>query len=926
MTTSDDGLTVRNSTSSELEFKPLLSKNIYIVALVLLILIPSVTSAPYILSDTKNPSGTLAFPEEVTMESEGFLMIILDGVGREKLLDQEQFSRLHATMRDAAVLEVETGPLTLSATCISELMTGVPNSPVDGLNNFNLGHPGGTDPWTLSQEDPRYSVGLVGSYVMGNLFDQRTEIEFIDTFKGHGDFYEGDIDTEARLSQWLGDDTHNVIAAHFSGPDKVGHKWGTESEEYRAKMLDMDLMLKRVLHRVPDTWTVMVTADHGMTASGSHGSAEQITRQVAALVSGPDISKSSSTAMHQRDLPALMVSALGLPFPVQLHGQIPLQVFSMPTSEKLVLQQWNWNAAVQRNNFYHDEYGSQGEFLSQEDIDWSQIAQESTFTRNSDQYLAVAAWSAIVLLSIASCGKQAFSKPKFKTEYALFIGVICASLWSHINLSAYPMIPRFLGGIFVVALVAWPLLPARSNPSESKSPGGVFIGKHLPFSAFSSYRLWAIFTVAALLLFQDISKAIAYTSLLWMATASIETLGRRPSMPETQRSEFTPILLALVAISFASLRLWFALIPLFFWTTKEAYGAWKENGKGGAFISMLSLSALLFVALTTVHRRIFSRHWMLEFVRYGWPDSIGSWGFSLLAIVVAATVCTLALNQKMHLKRWVQTFGWLMLSLGVQASGKSEVDLLFLGASIALYWWFRRNPQWRKDSVLRRQSASTLLAGFVLLTWGAWSAMSTLILLSALPELIKRVNKGNGLERNLLSHPRAYIALAVLPWAVWILWWTSLGQVNGLQTCMEGICPHPRELDPGAVMVRGGYIGSRVNPATPWMVLMIVSPLLLCSVALLNEFSEQHLSLRPYVLGQVLLIMGCLNMYAFSAEYPRLIFSLTWSIMFAGFQITAALIVMQLQSNGPSKVFRALVGLKPSSSEASTEPSMPILV
>lgn len=926
MTTSDDGLTVGSSPPLDVGVKPLLSQKMYIIALAMLILIPSFTTAPYILSDTKNPNGALAFPEEVTIESDGFLLIILDGVGREKLLDQEQFSRLHATMRNAAVLEVETGPLTLSATCISELMTGVPNSPVDGLNNFNLGHPGGTDPWTLSQEDPRYSVGLIGSYVMGNLFSQRTEMEFVDTFRGHGDFYEGDIDTEAELSKWLAEGTHNVISAHFSGPDKVGHKWGTESEEYRDKMLDMDLMLKRVLHNVPDTWTVMVTADHGMTASGSHGSAEQITREVAALISGPDIAQSSTAAVHQRDLPALMVSALGLPFPVQLHGQIPLEILGMPGSQKIALEQWNWDAAVQRNNFYHDEYGADGERLGQGEIDWDQVPQESTFTRSTDQYLAIASWSAIVLLSLASVGKHAFSASHFRMDYLLFIGVICASLWSHINLSSYPMVPRFLGGALVIALVAWPLLPVRDGLPKSVPSGGLFEGRYLPFSAFSSHRLWVILALIAFVLFQDLSKAVACISLFWMATASIETLAQRPSLSQTKQTSFTPILLAFAAMSFASLRLWFALIPLFFWTSKEAYIALKENGKRSTFVSMLTLSALLLVALTTVHRRIFSRHWMLEFVRYGWPDTIGSWVFSILAIVVAATVCTVALNQKIDLRRWSQVCGWLLLSLAVQAAGSSAIDLLFLTTTIGLFLWLRTTPQWSNDAVLRKQLTGTLLAGFVLLTWGAWSAMSTLILLSTLPELLKRFDKQYGRERSLLSHPRAYVALAVLPWAVWILWWTALGQVNGLQTCIEGICPHPRELDPGAVMVRGGYIGSRVNPATPWMVFMIVTPLLLCSVALLNEFSDQHLSLRPYVLGQVLLIMGCLNMYAFSAEYPRLIFSLTWSIMFAGFQITAALIVMQLQSNGPSKVFRALVGLKPSSSDASSEPSMPILV
>ena len=39
-----------------------------------------------------------------------------------------------------------------------------------------------------------------------------------------------------------------------------------------------------------------------------------------------------------------------------------------------------------------------------------------------------------------------------------------------------------------------------------------------------------------------------------------------------------------------------------------------------------------------------------------------------------------------------------------------------------------------------------------------------------------------------------------------------MGQVNGVQFCYEGICPHPRELDPGLVRVQGGYFGGGGQP------------------------------------------------------------------------------------------------------------------
>ena len=40
-----------------------------------------------------------------------------------------------------------------------------------------------------------------------------------------------------------------------------------------------------------------------------------------------------------------------------------------------------------------------------------------------------------------------------------------------------------------------------------------------------------------------------------------------------------------------------------------------------------------------------------------------------------------------------------------------------------------------------------------------------------------------------------------------------MGQVNGVQFCYEGVCPHPRELDPGAVDGRGVILRVEINQA-----------------------------------------------------------------------------------------------------------------
>ena len=896
-----------------------------VLAFALLFLLPTFITVPFMLSDPTNPEGMIDYPNEVQMESDGFLMIILDGVGRNQLLDKTQFSGLDSVLGLPAVLEVETGPLTLSATCISELMTGVPNSPVDGLKNFDLGHPGGEDPWILAQDDERFSVGFIGSYVIGNLYDSHRHIEFVNTFKGHGDFYEGDEDTEEVLQSWLDSGRHNVITAHFSGPDKVGHKWGVESKEYQQKMLDIDEMLERVLESVPSSWTVVVTADHGMTASGSHGSAEAITREVAALISGPDVIASSNGAVHQRDIPAFMSSVLKLPFPVQLHGKIPLEILRVTSDEKQILDEWNWQAAVERDTFYAQENSFSDSNLDTSEIRWTEISSDSTFIRSLDQLIALTAWSSVLVLSALFIGKKSFSNPTFVKDYALFGGVIVFSLWSHINLSDYPMVPRFAGAALASALVAWPFISMQKGITAEATNAFNFKRK-IPYSGFSDLRAWAILLLVFMLITQDFSKSFAYVTVIWFLVLVADVLSlTEPKFPPTQ-SKKIHILLCFVALAFASLRLWFCLIPLFILSLRETISAMKRNASRPLLFSLVSLSVLVLVSLLAVHRRVFGRHLLLDFLRFGWPTNLNTWVFSITMLVVASMVSTYIVQKKLDWKVWCLTMTWLLCGMLVQTKASTTLDLGFLATSLIGFVTLNYFLKIQSKPLIVRQTNLVILSGFVLLTWGAWAASITFLLLAILSNVVTHFLLRFDTSKGLLESPRVFMALAMLPWVFWIMWWTSLGQINGLQTCMEGICPHPRELDPGAVMVRGGYIGSRENPSTSWMTLMTVTPLILSSIAIFTEFRRHNIALHPFIICQIVLIFGCLNMFAFAADYPRLVFTLTWSILFSGFQILTASIAWFLTSRHMRIFPHTIRTIRASTSEDQADSPVRVLI
>ena len=50
--------------------------------------------------------------------------------------------------------------------------------------------------------------------------------------------------------------------------------------------------------------------------------------------------------------------------------------------------------------------------------------------------------------------------------------------------------------------------------------------------------------------------------------------------------------------------------------------------------------------------------------------------------------------------------------------------------------------------------------------------------------------------------------------------------------------------------------------------------------------------MRPYVIAQVLIVFGCLALYAYTPIYPRLVFSLTYNMLFASAQICFALLAL----------------------------------
>ena len=856
------------------------NKIIIISTISVMILFPLLFVAPEVYSTTNHPEGVVEQPSFLTDKSPDFILIILDGVGTDVMLDEEMMPLLNEQRENYAELSVTTGPLTLSATCVKEMMTGVPNDPVDGLNNFDLKHPGGLDPWILAANDPDRDVVMIGSYVMGNMYDSTEGIEFIYTFKGHSDYYEGDDETYDLVMSINQNTTYDTIAAHFSGPDKVGHTWGIDSNEYFEKMLDIDQQVHEIVEALGNDWNIIITADHGMTDSGTHGSAEQVTRDVTALVKGPSIDNRAEGVSKQRDLSALTTVLLNQPLPIQLNGRIPVEILANSDAEKSAIEQWNWEAASQRYSFFNGN----SDQLS-ESINWDLVEQETKFDKTPNKAVTYFMWALAILCCIYIFKPQMSIGRIFALECITFASFVSLLVYSQDRLDFSAMIPRGIGAacaVYVSSIALSEFIPKEKKSQESRQIFSILISPIIvPYFVAGIY----LFTL-------DISKSILLGTMIWCITYPLYNFQFNQREVSNYRfSNGFYWMMALACLSFSGLRLWFTLVPMLFFAVKSVVDYVRGRSELVDNMQTMILSVLLLISILFVNNRITGYHVMNKMLRLGWPEGMLSISVHILVLFIAVNVSNYIAKSKLNIRT---SFTHIALSVAAYLSlvfESTNFDRIILVILLAGYGVAIKGSLNKNTSVIGNDLLKIMIACHTLVIWGVWGAAIVLLLLPCIAILLNRFSFMFPKETSTMT-PNWFLAQALTPWMIWILWWTLLGQVNGIQTCAEGICPHPRELDLGRVQVRGGYFGDRINPDLTWMIMMISSPIIIVSCWLIYLVKNSGMSLKPYIYCQLLLVVGSLNILAFSADSPRLLFSVTWNLVFAILQIMFAIVAV----------------------------------
>ena len=769
-----------------------------VIIILLSSLLPIITSGVTIIYGPDHPTNfSIDPPESHERMSDNVLLIILDGLPAYVMDDSQYMPTLSNWTDHGAKLNVTTSEITLTGACTKEMSTGRHSTPVDAMRNWEVKYEGDDDAWHYAA-DEGMSVAFTGFYVWKNLFPDSRFIHETVYDSGFSDVYDADDEIIGIVNRWVEQDEHDLMIAHLGGTDHAGHIYGVRSAEYIAKMNHLDAQLEDIRASAPENWTVMITADHGMSENGGHAiSTGELAMNVNLLMTGAGVERGATGDIVQRDMASVPLVLLDLPFPISADSRIPLDVFDLTTSQKNELENWNWEAQVERQKWL-EENGQPHADVSTDKIEW-ELLPETTQTPTAMDMIV----SFIPLLII---GFVAFNirrenkwKSKNMTPVLALTLTYAAAIWIHYvfyyDLSSIGLSGKWFrkssGAVspaFCLLMIYWYLFVVRRK-DEPRS-------WNLPW----------------------------WTPYLVMAVAIWQPDGRMsPAL----------ISLGIVAIPFSKIK--------------------KDNGKTSklhTWTVMIIVMSTLWSVVNYTPKVLFGETLQtiteIDFLYKIWQQIIYlfmveniSWA---LGIIIAGSYLAHKLKESDN-KNWILLAAPFSLIALLSWFGNSWTDRIVILGLLYCCWQMivnRRYSIYAKKSPFEAKWSELAAIGLIIPTWGAWPAMITLILIRALPRFVD-----DHLEW--LKHPAEdkleescrQIALASIPWFLLCVIWTHFSLLTPL-----GLI----EFNPSKIIVTGGFFGARTDPLIPWMGLMIALPLAVSCIIITNCWKKQGFELTPALL------------------------------------------------------------------------------
>ena len=833
-----------------------------VIAVIAILSLPSlIYSGAYIIADAPAPKeGVEMPPENHEKLTEGLFFIVIDGGRRDMMKDPNLMPTLNSmTTNNGTYIDVFTNPLTMTASCVKEMATGIPSRPNEGLSNFHPEHPGTPDGWTLSSTYdangdgiPDNNFGIVGDYVWGDLFSDNDDINFMRHRYGHADYMRGDEESFVTLNKWLDgeippsnskpdvvyDETPNVIVAHLSGLDSTGHRYGSkDSTEYIDKLKWLDDNFAIIFDKVPDNWTVVVTSDHGLTDTGQHGSPDQIIREVGAWAWGPKIKKGHvmEREIDQRDLATLRSLLLSLPLPHANHGVFPLEMLDISQEHKQDLEQWNWNATLKRNEWMEENGHPYVKGLTSDVIEWDKISPEEMGISNIDLILSGVFFILMCFSVMYLMRKNGFSKKVTNYSGAIFTLIFAISTFIAGNRQSLTSIFYPLGNILPYTVVGLALYLLWTK-SENKNKITL-----LTYSLIAS-------TIFMLTFVETRFSSLNLMILLMIGFPIFTKFEGGEKTSTNQKIIYSVVMIPTIFLSHYR-AIGFSLPRLMIYFTFEQ-----------TLLSVLFGSCLiLFSTWFFVNRNDFFNSKTKKIIITG-----------------LFTVIPFLISLESNLIDWILLSGIICcLIYGIFVLFKKSKSSQEIFLYCTLYW--------------------------LAMTWGGWTSAATMIIYSTIESFLSKELKFLVVKTNKIYREISRIILiTIFPLVVWYSWWAALGQIDGLA--------HPRDVDPGNIFLNGGYIGDRFSPSNAWVGFMGAGATAAMSMMWWSLFKKFGWPVHYVALLLVLRIALISMQLSVSPNIPRLIFKISWDIIFAfglmGLMLHV-LITNYLQSRKISKSVKA---------------------
>ena len=845
-----------------------------------LIAIPSFAiTGGYIVSDSPTPiDGVEENPYPSKQFSDGFLFIVIDGGGRNMMANPDLMPKLNERVEDGAYLELVSSPMTMTAICVKEIATGVPSKPNEALSNFRPEHPGTIDGWKLvsthdGNNDGEYDhkVGILGDYVWKDLYPDRELIPFSQHRYGHADYYQGDEESFVTLESWLSgevpeghDKAPNIIVAHLSGLDSVGHRHGVkDSPEFEDKLLWLDDKMDIIFEMVPENWTVLVTADHGLTDSGQHGSPEPVIRETAGFMWGPNIASGVTVEdMTQRDLATFPSMLFGLPFPHAVHGKIPLDAFVLTEEEYEAYEQWNWDAVVERNDWLEENGHSYVKDMDKDEIEWDKVRGDEIGMRSIDLWI-----SAIAILLFTGFLFWFLKSSEDTEKYALVASIGFIAIFSFSTLQSYNR-DSFARYYYFFGLVGFLLLywMLKETMREERSM----------FEAKALFVLTSLFLLATWMNYMFLPMLIL--GLIW-ATRNY-TKGKIPDDELWLGSVICVLIFTIVypetRFTILALPIWIGLLLLL--ENRMFIDESNNTPKRLMIPFILILVATIFFSDYRVYG-VSATRFMVMFTQRSELDAV------IWSVAIAFTF-SLIYATRMRNENWpvalaiAGTFATIPVLI---AQESNTIDWIMISTLIAGV---------TTSGVLRLRGSQHAFPLFqycafawMTMSWGAWGGGISMVFFAAIESLMRKEwsHLLEPKDRKIAEFARN-ILVGILPIGLWFAWWATLGQTDGLL--------HPRDIDPGNLFLKGGYIGDRLSPSNTWVFLMGAGPAILMGVLLWNAFRIYKWPLQMTVIILAVRLAAISLQLSISPNLPRLVFKIGWDILFCVILLTVSGIFM----------------------------------